>query len=80
MSNRSVLRAPVVRLPPKSTAELVLSRAAQTAMVIVGFVAFVFALKAGQFILAPVSLGIVIGLMLGPVAVMFERRGMVPPL
>lgn len=74
------MRAPVVRLPPKSTAELLLARAAQTATVVVGLVAAIFALQAGEYILAPVSLGVVIGLMLGPVASLFERRGVVPSL
>jgi len=80
MSNRSARQAPIVRLPPKSNAELFLQRGAQMALVIVGLVTFIFALHAGEYILAPISLGIVIGLMLGPVAAWLERRGMPPGL
>lgn len=76
MSNRAAKRAPIVRLPPKSNVEILLARSTQVAVVFVGFVAFVFALAAGKFILAPISLGIVIGLMLGPVAARLERHGM----
>ncbi|MBX3579676.1 MAG: AI-2E family transporter [Rhizobiaceae bacterium] len=80
MSNRALARAPVVRLPPKSNVELILLRGAQVAMIVVGFVAIVFALEAGEFILAPVGTGIVIGLMLGPVATRVERWGVRPGL
>lgn len=80
MSNRMRTRAPVVRLPPKSNFEIILVRGAQVAMILVGFVAFVFALDAGEFILAPVGTGIVIGLMLGPVASRVERWGVPPGL
>ncbi|HTV69467.1 MAG TPA: AI-2E family transporter [Rhizobiaceae bacterium] len=80
MSNRKAVRAPVVRLPPKSNFEILLLRSAQAAMILVGLVAFVFALHAGEFILAPVSLAIIIGLMLGPVAVRVERWGVPPGL
>jgi predicted PurR-regulated permease PerM len=81
MSNRSAAkRAPIVRLPPKSGIEIVLSRAAQIALIGIGLVAFIFALDAGEYILAPIGLGIVIGLMLGPVATRLERRGLSPSL
>lgn len=71
-------KPPIVRLPPRSNLEIVLSRAAQVAVITGGLVAFIFALHAGQFILAPVALAIVVGLMLGPVATRLERRGMPP--
>lgn len=80
MSNRTVKKAPIVRLPPKSNVELLLLRGAQVAAIVMGFVAIVFALYAGEYILAPASLGIVLGLMLGPLATRLERRGMPPGL
>ncbi|MGE0500846.1 MAG: AI-2E family transporter [Rhizobiaceae bacterium] len=80
MSNRSIKNAPVVRLPPKSTGEAALAQAAQASLVVVGVVAGVFALYAAEYVLAPVALGIVIGLMLGPVATRLERRGVSPAL
>ena len=79
MSNHILKRAPVVRLPPKSNIEISLLRGAQAAMILVGIIAFVFALHAGEFILAPIGLAVIIGLMLGPVATMMEQRG-VPPV
>lgn len=75
MSDRAVHRAPVVRLPPKTTSEIVLARSAQAAAVVMGLIAFVFALHAGEYILAPICLGVVVGLMLGPLAVRLEARG-----
>ena len=69
-------KAPVVRLPPKSNVELLLAHGAQAAMILVGLVTFIFALQAGEYILSPIALGIVIGLMLGPVALLLERRGL----
>ena len=78
MSNRIVKKAPIVRLPPKSNVELLLQRSAQAAIILVGVVAAIFALHAAEYILAPASLGIVIGLMLGPIATRIERRGFAP--
>lgn len=69
-------RPPIVRLPPRSNFEIVLARSAQVSVVVIGLVAFVFALHAGKFVLAPVSLAVVVGLMLGPVAGWLERFGM----
>lgn len=80
MSNRIAKKAPIVRLPPKSNVELLLLRSAQVAVITMGFVASVFALHAGQYILAPASLGIVIGLMFGPIATRLENQGMRPGL
>ncbi len=76
MSNRIVKKAPIVRLPPKSNVELLLQRSAQISIITVGLVAAVFALDAGQYILAPACLGIVLGLMLGPVASRLEKYGL----
>lgn len=80
MSVNARKRPPVVRLPPKSSLELLLSNGAQAAALFIGIVAFVFALHAGRLILEPVTLGIVIGLMLGPVASKIESRGAPPAL
>jgi predicted PurR-regulated permease PerM len=86
MSNRTSKKAPIVRLPPKkatpvrlpptSNIELLLAQGAQASMILVGIIAFIFALQAGEYILSPIALGIVIGLMLGPVALRLERRGL----
>jgi predicted PurR-regulated permease PerM len=86
MSNRTSKKAPIVRLPPKkatpvrlpptSNIELLLAQGAQASMILVGIIAFIFALQAGEYILSPIALGIVIGLMLGPVALRLEQRGL----
>lgn len=76
----SAKKAPIVRLPPKSNVELLLLRSAQVAMILVGVATAVFMLHAGEYILAPASLGIVLGLMLGPLATRLEKRGLRPGL
>ncbi|MEO7222412.1 MAG: AI-2E family transporter, partial [Devosia sp.] len=48
----------------------------QVAVVVLGGIALAFALSLGKFILAPISLAIVIGLMFGPVADAMEKRGL----
>jgi predicted PurR-regulated permease PerM len=73
-------KAPIVRLPPKSNVELLLLRSAQVAVIVMGLVTAIFALHAGEYILAPASLGIVLGLMLGPIATRLESRGLPPGL
>lgn len=86
MSNRTTKKAPVtkrppiVRLPPKSNFELLLMRGSQAAIILVGVVTLVFALHAGEYILAPIAMGVVIGLMLGPIASRLEKRGIPPGL
>lgn len=75
---RATKRAPIVRLPPKSGFEILLSRSAQIALIFIGAVAFIFVLVVAEYILAPLSLGIVIGLMLGPIANRLEKRGLPP--
>ena len=60
--------------------ERVTSNAARLAIVFVGFLALLVALKEGQVFLAPVTLAIVIGLMFGPVADRVERFGVPPAL
>jgi len=59
--------------------ERVLTIAAQLAICLIGGIAALVALQAGQFILAPVFLAITIGLMFGPVADAMESRGMPEP-
>jgi predicted PurR-regulated permease PerM len=78
--NHARKKPPVVRLPPKSTIEIVLAHGAQAAMILVGLVALVFALQAGKYILAPVFLAVVVGLMFGPIASAMEKRGVPPSL
>jgi len=78
MSNRTQKKAPIVRLPPKSNFEMFLAQGAQGSLLLLGFVAFVFALDASEYVMAPTALGIVIGLMLGPLASRLERRGLPP--
>jgi len=77
-------RAP--RLPYKrqddgtSQFEHMLRNAAGMAVVFIGLVLMLLVLKAGEIILAPVLLAIVIGLMFGPAADWFERRRVPPAL
>lgn len=68
-------KPPIVRLPPRSNIEIMLARSSQLSMIVVGLVVFVFALHAGKFVLQPVALAVVVGLMLGPVAIRLERAG-----
>ena len=64
----------------ESQFERVLGNASRLAIVFVGFLAALVALQAGQVILAPVTLAIVIGLMFGPVADRVENWGVPPAL
>ncbi|TKT75309.1 AI-2E family transporter [Aquamicrobium sp. LC103] len=68
----------IVRLPPRSGFEILLSRSAQVAVIVVGVITSIFALHAGRFILAPVALAVVVGLMLGPIATLLEKRWRLP--
>ncbi len=77
---RTLPKPPVVRLPPKSNFELMLARGSQIALIGLGLLGLAFALHAGKFVLAPVALAIIIGLMLGPIAARLERRGIYPYL
>jgi predicted PurR-regulated permease PerM len=71
-------KPPVVRLPPKSGFEVAMSRGAQVSLIVLGLLGLVFALHSAKFVLAPVGLAIVVGLMLGPLAGRLERIGMSP--
>jgi predicted PurR-regulated permease PerM len=75
MSANARKKPPIVRLPPRSSVELLLSNGARVSLLLVGIVTSVFALHAGRLILEPIALGIVIGLMLGPVASRIEEKG-----
>ena len=77
---RNIKKPPIVRLPPKTGVELLLLHSAQVATIVAGLVAFVFALHAGSVVLVPLALSVVIGLMLVPIAVFLERRGVPPGL
>lgn len=76
MKNYVIKKSPIVRLPPRNGVGMVLTRGSQVATILIGLVGVIFALQAGRFILAPVALAIVVGLMLGPVATRLERRGL----
>ena len=62
----------------ESQFERIMGNAARVSLVLIGFLALLFALKAGQVFLAPITLAIVVGLMFGPVADRVEQFG-VPP-
>jgi predicted PurR-regulated permease PerM len=56
--------------------ENILKNVSQLSILMIGVFAFAIAMSLGKFILAPISLAIVIGLMFGPVADAMERRGL----
>ena len=60
--------------------QLLLANAARLAIVFVATVVLIAALMYGRGLLLPVSLAIIVGLMFGPVADNFERRGVSPAL
>ncbi|WP_036486498.1 AI-2E family transporter [Nitratireductor basaltis] len=78
MPAQSRKKPPVVRLPPKSNLELVLTRGAQIAIIFIALLAVIFILQAGRFLLAPFALAIVVGLMMGPVANKLESWRLPP--
>ena len=59
--------------------ERVAERGARLAILAAGGLAVIVGLALGQVILAPICLALIIGLMFGPLADLFERRG-VPPV
>ena len=61
---------------PLSQFERVLSNAQSVAIVFIGFIVLLVVLKVGETVLAPVLLALVVGLMFGPMADFFERRGL----
>lgn len=76
-STRSVKKAIIPPSPPSSGLEIALQRGAQVAVVFLGVLGLLVALQAGRFLFAPIALAIVVGLMLGPIALQLERY--VPP-
>lgn len=64
-----------VRLPPKLDIDVLLAVAARLSLVLLATIAAMVALYLGRYILSPVALAIVIGLMFGPVATRLESRG-----
>jgi predicted PurR-regulated permease PerM len=59
--------------------ERVLGNASRLAICLIGAIAALVAVQAGQFILAPVFLAVTVGLMFGPVADALEARGVPEP-
>jgi predicted PurR-regulated permease PerM len=76
MKKSEIKKPPIVRLPPRFNIDILLGRSAHVAIILLGIIGAVFALQAGEFILTPVALAVVVGLMLGPVATRLERRGL----
>ncbi|KXF76462.1 hypothetical protein ATN84_14965 [Paramesorhizobium deserti] len=64
-----------VRLPPKLDIEALLAIAARLSVVLLAILATMIAFHLGRYILSPVALAIVIGLMFGPVATHLENHG-----
>ena len=77
-------RAPRLRLSAPSSAESqferVLRNSSGISLVFVGVVVLLVVLKIGEAIRAPVLLAVVVGLMFGPTADWFDRRGIPPAL
>lgn len=65
----------MARSMDRSQFEHILQNSSRLSILVMGLVAFAVAMSLGKFILAPISLAIVIGLMFGPVADAMERRG-----
>lgn len=55
--------------------ERILSNSSQLALVFMGLLAMLIALKLGEVVLAPVFLAVTVGLMFGPIADMMDKRG-----
>ena len=60
------------------TLDMALTYGAQASVLFLGLLAFIVALHYGRFLLAPMSLAVFIGLMLGPIATRLERIGVWP--
>lgn len=71
-------KAKSLRVPPKWNLAETFSFAGQIGAVIAGLLALIAALHFGRPILVPISLGVVIGLMFGPLADIIEKRGLQP--
>jgi predicted PurR-regulated permease PerM len=80
MSKATKKKLPDESLPSQSNADNVLTRGAQIAVIALGVLALIFALQTGRFLLAPVTLAIIVGLMLSPLALRLERQGTPPSI
>ena len=74
MRNASLQLRPI-RLHHRSNIETIIAIGSRISQMILALVALVFALDYGQVILAPIFLGVVIGLMFAPLARRIERYG-----
>jgi predicted PurR-regulated permease PerM len=70
-----VLSLHKLRLMPQSSLETIITSASKISIIFMGLVMMIVALDLGEIILAPVFLGIVIGLMFSPVARRIENSG-----
>jgi predicted PurR-regulated permease PerM len=71
----SIRRAAAPRSMDRVQFEHILGNSSKIAILVIGVFAFCVAMALGKFILAPISLAIVVGLMFGPVGDALERRG-----
>jgi len=71
---------PAASIPPKSGLDMVLNRGAQVSTIGLAIAVAIAGLYAMRFLAAPVSLAIVVGLMLSPVAQRLENRKLPPSL
>lgn len=69
---------PVAVKRPRASMDEMIATSARLAVIGMGLVALTFALEAGEILLAPIVLAVVIGLMFGPLAGRLEAAG-VPP-
>jgi predicted PurR-regulated permease PerM len=77
------LRSPLIRRSARLDRELadtrferILGNASQLSLVFIGSAVALLAVDGGQFILAPVFLAVIVGLMCSPIAVRMERHGL----
>jgi|UniRef100_Q11DP8 predicted PurR-regulated permease PerM len=73
-------KLPAASIPPKSGLDMVLNRGAQASAIGLAIAVAIAGLYAMRFLAAPVSLAIVVGLMLSPVAQRLENRKLPPSL
>ena len=71
----STRRTAVTRSMDRVQFEHILDNSSKIALLVMAAVAFCVAMALGKFILAPISLAIVVGLMFGPVGDALEHRG-----
>jgi Predicted permease len=76
--NFPITKPIMVKRPRSASMDEMIAVSARLAIIGMGLIAFTFALEAGELLLAPITLAIVIGLMFGPLAARVEALG-VPP-